>query len=250
MIDYILTRWTFPSIGEWLIVLPAGTAVGALCGWLVGRAKVRWRIPVGYSRKIFHFVIFSLAGLTGLAGGFTATQVFGASLAIVVFYALWRGERSYLFRAVARPSDAPHQKYYILVPFLMTALGGVMGNILFGRAALIGYITTGWGDAVGEPVGTRWGRHRYPVPTLTGIRVTRSLEGSLGVFLASLLGTIAVLSLGFDLSTAETLTTAFVAAVVTTVVEALTFHSLDNLTIQLLSTAAAVYTVKYLGAAL
>jgi hypothetical protein len=30
----------------------------------------------------------------------------------------------------------------------MTALGGMVGNIFFGPCAMIGYITTGWGDAV------------------------------------------------------------------------------------------------------
>jgi phytol kinase len=248
MIEFILERWTFPSLGEWLIILPAGIFFGGLCGWLVGLAKVRWDIPVGYSRKIFHFIIFSVAGLTGMAGGFTATQVFGAALGLVVLFAVLRGEKSYLFRAVARPSDTPHQKYYILVPFLMTALGGMTGNILFGRAAVIGYIATGWGDAVGEPVGTRWGRHKYPVPTLTGIRSYRSLEGSLGVFLASLLGTIVVLSLGFPLGMFDTLLAALAIAAVTTLVEAVTFHSLDNLTIQILSTGTAVLMMRVLGA--
>jgi phytol kinase len=247
MIEFILERWTFPSLREWFVILPMGTIIGALCGSLVGRAKVRWNIPVGYSRKIFHFIIFSLAGLTGLVGGFTATQVFGASLGLVVFFAVWRGEKSYLYRAVARPSDAPHQKYYILAPFLMTALGGIAGNLLFGRAAVIGYITTGWGDAVGEPIGTRWGRHKYPVPTLTGIRSYRSLEGSLGVFLASLLGTVVVLSIGFHLGLVDTLLTALATAVVTTFVEAITFHSMDNLTIQILSTGTAVALMKFIG---
>ncbi|MCJ7680722.1 MAG: hypothetical protein MUP70_08355 [Candidatus Aminicenantes bacterium] len=246
MIEFILDRWTFPSLREWLFILPAGVFIGTLCGWLVGRAKVRWDIPVGYSRKIFHFIIFTLAGLTGLAGGFTATQVFGTSLGLVVFVAVLRGEKSFLFRAVARPSDAPHQKYYILVPFLMTALGGLAGNILFGRAAVIGYITTGWGDAMGEPVGTRWGRHKYPVPTLTGIRAYRSLEGSLGVFLASLIGTVTVLALGFRLAVPDLLLTALLTAAVTTVVEAVTFHSLDNLTIQILSTGTAVLMMRLL----
>jgi len=247
MIEFILARWTFPSLREWLFILPAGTFLGALCGWLVGRAKVHWDIPVGYSRKIFHFFIFSLAGLTGLAGGFTATQVFGASLGLVVFYAVWRGEHSFLFHALARPSDKPHQKYYILVPFLMTALGGIVSNILFGPAAVIGYITTGWGDAVGEPVGTRWGRHKYPVLTLTGIRSYRSLEGSLGVFLASLLGTAGLLSLGFRLEPGIFLPAALLTAAVTTLVEAVSFHSLDNLTIQILSTGAAVMIIRFLG---
>lgn len=247
MIEYLLERLPLPGLQEWACILLPGIIVGALFGWLVGRAKVRWNIPVGYSRKMFHFIIFSLAGLTGLFGGFTATQVFGASMGIVVLFSVLRGEKSYLFRAVARPADSPHQKYYIVVPFLMTALGGLAANMLFGRAAVIGYITTGWGDAVGEPVGTRWGNHRYRVPTLTGIRAFRSLEGSLGVFCASLLGTVLVLSLGFRVGAVDAAVTSLATAAVTAAVEAFTFHSLDNLTIQLFSTGTAVLTAGLLG---
>jgi phytol kinase len=58
----------------------------------------------------------------------------------------------------------------------MTAAGGMISNILFGKLAVVGYVVTGWGDAVGEPVGTRWGNHRYRVPTLTGIKCHRSLD--------------------------------------------------------------------------
>jgi hypothetical protein len=41
--------------------------------------------------------------------------------------------------------------------------------------ALVGYLVTGWGDAVGEPVGVWIGRHRFRVLSLTGIPSERPI---------------------------------------------------------------------------
>jgi phytol kinase len=217
---------------------------GRLCGWL--RDARCWR--VGYTRKLFHFAIFTLAAVVGLAGGFGAVQAFGGAVAVVVLHAVGRAERSPLFRALARPEDAPHQRFYVLVPLFMTAAGGLSSNVLFGGCALVGYAVTGWGDAVGEPVGTRWGRHRYRVPTLTRVTCTRSLEGSAAVFLASSLAAAAALWVGdFELGGAALLTCALLVAVLCTLVEAVTFHSLDNLTIQLAASGSTWLLLAQLG---
>ena len=88
-------------------------------------------------------------------------------------------QRIKLARELAR--KATGRTLFILVPMLMTALGGVVSNVLFPGWAFVGYMVCGWGDAAGEPVGTRWGRHRYAVPSMAGIPATRSLEGSAAV---------------------------------------------------------------------
>lgn len=247
MLETIKNLWTFPSIEEWLIFFPAGLIVGSCFGWLIGHLKDRFTLKAGYSRKMFHFVIFTLAAIVGLTAGFQAVQAFGVAIGLVVMWAVIKGEKNPLFRAVARPTDAPHEKYYIVIPFLMTAAGGMLSNILFGQLAVVGYAVTGWGDAVGEPVGTRWGNHRYRVPTLTGIKCYRSLEGSSAVFIASLAGTFIVLFSGFHLPANTSLIVALSVALVATAVEAITFHSLDNLTLQVAAAATALYTLKVLG---
>jgi phytol kinase len=196
---------------------------------------------------MFHFVIFTIAAVIGLKAGFQAVQVFGIAVGLVVIWAVIRGEKNPLFRAVARPTDAPYEKYYIVIPFLMTAAGGMFSNILFGKLAVVGYAVTGWGDAVGEPVGTRWGKHRYRIPTLTGIKCYRSLEGSIAVFIASLIGAFIILYFGFHLPLSLGFIAALCVSVVATLVEAITFHSLDNLTLQVASTGTALYILKLLG---
>jgi phytol kinase len=85
----------------------------------------------------------------------------------------------------------------------------------------------GLADGVAEPVGVRWGRHKYRVPSLTdGAAVYRSVEGSAAVFATTflvMLVTRSPASVGLSL---------LVAAVVTAA-EAVSPHGLDNLSIPL-----------------
>jgi len=173
-------------------------------------------------------------------------QVFGTGVGIIVGYAVLRGYKSMLFNAVARPGDKPYEKFYVIIPFLMTAMGGMISNIAFGKYAIIGYITTGWGDAIGEPAGTRWGKHKYRVPTFTGIRSYRSLEGSIAVLAASFAGCILISLFGFHISVPEIIYISLITAIAAMIVEAVTFHSLDNLTIQVVTSGIFYLYLKYL----
>jgi phytol kinase len=247
MIEFITNLWTLPTVNDWIIFFPSGILLGSVFGWITGYLKDKYSLKAGYSRKMFHFIIFTLATIVGLTAGFQAVQVFGVAIGTVVMRAVLQGKKNPLFRAVARPTDAPFEKYYIVVPLLMTAAGGMLSNILFGQLAVVGYAVTGWGDAVGEPAGTRWGKHRYRVPTLTGIQCYRSLEGSTAVFIASLTGAFGVLVFGFQLPVNTSLLVALYVAVISTLVEAITFHSLDNLTLQVVATATAFYGLKLSG---
>ncbi|GAG75160.1 unnamed protein product, partial [marine sediment metagenome] len=64
---------------------------------------------------------------------------------------------------MAREKDFPRRGYFVIVPYLTTAMGGIVSNLLFGSSAIMGYIMCGAGDAVAEPVGVRFGKHRYKV---------------------------------------------------------------------------------------
>jgi phytol kinase len=114
----------------------------------------------------------------------------------------------------------------------------LISNLFFLRYAFVGYLVCGWGDAVGEPVGTRWGRRRYRAPSLAGVPATRSLEGSTAVFAA---GTIAaflgLLAGGFPPGAALGIAAASGAA--GTVTEAISTHGMDNLTVQVVAAGVA-----------
>jgi phytol kinase len=133
---------------------------------------------------------------------------------------------------MAREQDSPHRSFYIIVPFLSTAIAGVTDNILFGQVALVGYLVAGWGDAVGEPIGVRFGKHKYRVPSYKGIVCYRSIEGSLAIYLVSTLAAFVVLFCAIKNSIAVSITGAIVAGLVTALVEAYSPHGMDNFTTQ------------------
>lgn len=200
----------------------------SLAGWL--RNARKW--PAPYTRKVFHFSIFTMASIVNFAGGLQAVALFGTVVATAVLYAVLRSDGFPFYEAMARPTDAPHKSFFIIVPLLTTAAGGILSNIFFGGFAAIGYLVGGWGDAVGEPVGSRWGRHRFRVPSLLGVKATRSIEGSSAVFIVSALAAYLGLAAA-GLPHAQALRTAIACAAAGTAVEAVSTHGLDNLTMQL-----------------
>jgi phytol kinase len=210
-------------------------AGGIFSGWLHSKKKVQ----TPYTRKVFHFYIFTMAGVLHLALGLPAVVVFGSCVSLCVLYAVYRGKGYPFYEAMARPSDEPHRSFFILIPMVTTLMGGVLSNILFPAYAYVGYFVGGWGDAVAEPVGTRWGKHRYKVPSLLGVPATRSLEGSLSVFLAGT--TIAILALhAGGVSFIQALWVGCACGLAGTLVEAISSHGLDNLTIQVAAAGMAV----------
>jgi phytol kinase len=213
-------------------------AVGA--GWLAGYLRVTMGMRTPYTRKVFHFVIFTLASVVQLTRGLPAVMLFGTVVAAVVLHAVVRGAGYPLYEAMARPSDAPHRSLFVLVPLATTALGGVLANVFFGPTAYVGYLVGGWGDAVGEPVGTAWGRHRYSVPSLAGVPATRSFEGSAAVLLMGALAASAGLSVA-GVPPVHAVAVGLCCGAAGAAVEAVSHHGTDNLTIQLAAAGTAYF---------
>lgn len=207
-------------------------------GRLAGRLRSDRQIPVPYTRKLFHIGIFSIAAGVHLARGAPAVVVYGATIALIVLYAVWRGDGHPLYEALARPTDSPHRALFVIVPLITTAVGGLAVNLVLPRFAAVGYLVAGWGDAAGEPVGTRWGRHRYRVPSMFGVPASRSVEGSAAVFTAGTLAALPALA-GAGLEPAMAIGAAIAAGLAGAIVEAVSTHGLDNLTVQLAAAGAA-----------
>ena len=206
--------------------------------WLVSYLRCKKNVAAPYTRKIFHFFIFTMAGALQVFIGLPGVVIFGSIVSIAVLWAIYRGDDFPFYEAMARPSDRPQRTLFILVPFLTTALGGIFGNIFFPRVAYVGYLVCGWGDALGEPVGTRWGKHRYRVPSLAGVPATRSLEGSTAVLLG---GCVAAFAGLYFAGTAMPLAlyVAVAAGLAGAIAEAFSTHGLDNLTVQLAAAGVA-----------
>jgi phytol kinase len=230
-----------PDPATWLTVAPTGLliALGAagLVAWLHARRGVR----TTDTRKIFHVIIITAAAGVHLVWGPSGVVVYGTVVTVGVLYAVARGRGFPFHDALARPAEASHGSLYVLVPLVTTALGGVLTIVLFPSWAHVGYLAVAWGDAAGELVGTRWGRHRYRVPSLGG-SATRSLEGSAAVAVATTLAAfIAIVVVGVPVASA--FTAALIIGVACAIVEAVSHHGVDNLTLQVAAAGLAAWLV-------
>jgi len=216
-------------------------AVGLLAAFGMGAAAAGLRrrgTKVPYTRKVFHFGIFTLAGAVHALGGLPATNAYGAAVALVVLAAVARGDGDPLYEALARETDRPRRTLFIVVPLLTTAVGGLASALLVGRYAAVGYLVAGWGDAVGEPVGTRWGRHPYRVPSFGGVSARRTWEGTAAVFAVAVgAAFLGLLETSVPLERAAVVALAVAAA--STAAEAVSHHGTDNLTVQLAASLVA-----------
>jgi phytol kinase len=231
-----------PDATTVLVVLPLAAAYVAAAATFSAWLRVRRDVATPYTRKIFHFLTISMTMLVQLLWGLGGVVVFAAVIASVVLFAVARGSGFGFYEALARPSDAPHRTLFIMVPLATTALGGILANVLFPAWAHVGYMVVAWGDAVGEPVGTRWGRHRYRVPSLAGVAATRSLEGSTAVLLAAAAAAVVTL-LATGIALPQALGAGAVIGLAAAAVEAISNHGLDNLTLQLAGAGVAYFVL-------
>jgi phytol kinase len=229
---WITLREAVTGMLHLLWLLPIFIFYAGAAAMLAARLKIRPGWLVGYTRKSFHFLIFTGAAAVQMLFGFPGVLLFGCIVSLCVLLASIRGNRSGFYKAIAREKDIPHQTFFILIPLISTALGGVVSNLLFGEYAVFGYWAAGWGDAAAEPVGTKWGKHVYRVPSLYGVPASRSLEGSLSVFLV---GTAVCLLYGLVLGSEmpALMLQAGLCGMAGALVEAFSNHGLDNLTVQI-----------------
>ncbi len=225
---------TIPDRATVLVVVPFALIVGTLSGAAVAILRSRG-VRVAYTRKLFHFAIFTAAALVHAVWALPGTIVFGTVVALIVVRAVAAGDGYPLYEAMARDRDRPHRTLFILVPLVTTAVGGLASALLAGPYAAVGYLAAGWGDAVGEPVGARWGRHSYRVPSLAGVPAFRTWEGTAAVFAVASVGSaLALGSIGGAPWWGGLLCGAVAAAV-----EGVSNHGVDNLTVQLVPSILA-----------
>jgi len=208
--------------------LGLGTALG--CGAACGQLKLRLGWPTAYTRKLFHLAIFTLAAFVQLSLGLPELDAFAIGVSAAVLLAVARGAGNPFYEALARESDAPRRSFFVLVPLLTTAAGGLLAALTAGDAAGVGVLVAGWADAAGEPAGRRFGRHPYRVPGLRGVPSVRTLEGSAAVALVAWLTASLALAYAFGVGPQHALAGGLAIALVTALVEAVSPHGLDNLT--------------------
>jgi phytol kinase len=227
-----LPSWKAVAVGG-----PLGLAWSFAALWFAGTLQ-RNGTRTGYTRKVFHFLIFGTVAVLQWRAGTPAVCLFGTMCTVAVFAAVWRGRGSLLYEALARPQDEPRRTYFILVPYFTTLVGGLVSNIAFGTIAVAGYLVTGLGDAIGEPVGTMCGKHHYRVRSLSSVPATRSLEGSAAVFIMSVVALLLAAAVSPDITLGGFgFPKVLAIAAACTLAEAGSPHGWDNATMQIVPTA-------------
>ena len=206
-----------------------------LSGLLVQHKDVK----VNYTRKIDHFALFfipafidlmiptekSLMGLyigSIIAVGFTVIYIHPIRSRISLI--------NTMFLSFDRPEDRPYTiwwlftqlavGYAVLIPMIILFYAnGLQGLILI--PILIGTI----GDGLAEPVGVRFGKHKYKTYAFFSRRkYTRSLEGSACIFFASI---IIVIAFHSQFSSTQFIVALLSIPIVMTLAEAFAPHTWD-----------------------
>ncbi len=169
-----------------------------LCGLLVQHYSIR----VNYTRKIMHFSLFFLPQFLLSYFPYQSTIFTGivnailTMLVLALFIKPIRNTISIIntmFVSIDRPEDRPYTllwlstqflaSYLVLMPLIYYLNQHQLRELLY-----IPILIIGLGDGLAEPVGVRFGRHQYKTRALfSSRRYTRSIEGSLCVFIVSLL---------------------------------------------------------------
>ena len=225
----------------WLPILEAIRLVSLFAIQCVTSQLVKQgKLKVNYSRKIIHFSqLLSTLVINRTFFNYSLEYfIISGSLSFaesLIFIAPIRNRIrfiGFLFLSYDRPEDRPHT-----VRLATTQIIG-MNIALIGVAYLYGFsglpldllalplVITAFGDGLAEPIGIRFGRHKYRTKELFGNRIyTRSYEGSAMIFLT----TIVVLSSSCHLFSLSALICLFaILPLLMTVTEAQSPHTWDN----------------------
>jgi dolichol kinase len=188
----------------------------SLIGFLGGLVVVYKNVKVNYTRKIQHLFAYLLPLLfhSFLPKPSTDSGLYKPVISafwgywfvllafLVVIYPVRTRLRfvSIMFSCLDRPEDRPHTLKWIVTQvvlgyIIIQGFGVFCQYMGFVDAQALNYIfvlTTGVGDGLAEPVGIRFGKHKYKTRALCSSRkFTRSLEGSACVFIVCLICCVA-----------------------------------------------------------
>ncbi|MBA4030608.1 MAG: hypothetical protein C0478_06915 [Planctomyces sp.] len=215
-----------------------------IMGWIVTGQLHRVRqLRIGDSRKLNHVAV-----LVGGAAWFwtdnPANDRLNAFIAAGVLFSILmlacrfprRRFSRVLLQGYVRMEDWPHPHGHLWVSWMASIVGLVIVELVFGSTEItrMSAIVLGIADALGEPIGSRFGRHRFQVADLLSSTIRhRSWEGSLAVCVGATLSIAWLLPISMGLPL--TLVVACLMGVLIAGVEAWSPHGLDNLTIPLVT---------------
>jgi len=169
------------------------------CNGLLVKYK---NVKVNYTRKINHFILVLVPIYFNRGFAFQEEYflyTIGASLAVLkfIFYIKPIRDRiaiiNTMFKSFDRPEDRPNTLLWLSTQMATAYMVLIPMTILFNHYNIqhliyIPILIWGIGDGLAEPVGIKFGKHKYNVSALfNGKKYYRTLEGSMCVFLTGLL---------------------------------------------------------------
>jgi len=207
---------------DWLALAVSYVFVFAAIGIAEGMRK--WQgYSTDFTRKFIHITVGMWSVGTVLLFDRWYMAIIPPASFIIINYLSYRQET---FKAMETGEKGNLGTVYFPLSFVLTVL-------LFWKQphlVVASLMPMTWGDAMAAVLGVRCGQFRY---TLWGS--TRSLEGSVSMFLFAFIATFLALWLFPPLGLGISLLYALIVSVVTTLVEAVTPWHLDNLTVPLVS---------------
>lgn len=222
-------------------------------GIITGIISIKSGINVGYTRKTLHFCSFFLPfGINKLfptQGNIFVTLIKFWCVLIVYLLASKMIRRKFwisaiIFRSIDRPEDRPYTLSWMVSQFVASSIVlGLFsylwiyfedmkdGDNNFEDLSLIVVLINGLGDGLAEPVGIKFGKHKYKTRALYydgkfwNGEFTRSYEGSSVVFLVSMMS----LGIFYYIFTIWQLVIAFIfIPIIMTLTEAYSPRTWDN----------------------
>lgn len=165
----------------------------------------------GDTRKLFHITGFIAFTVFLAFASFDAIIILILSGIVSIAIAIFGGEEFLWFKGIGRNSDRGEKQTYVILPLLCSGLWLILALFIFSKEiAIIATLCVALGDALAEPVGIRFGKHKYNVKAIKGSSSQKSIEGSLAVFvvctiiiLIFTLNPVLAISLGAILSIVE-----------------------------------------------
>ena len=213
-----------------------------LIAYLSGLLVKYKNVKVNYTRKIDQLFLFFIPAFVDYfltnnnpgASFLIINQTLFMLITLIIFIKPVRDKVSIIataFSSFDRPEDRPHTLlwfasqgiigYVVLVPIVAVFNHYRMINMLS-----ITILITVFGDGLAEPIGTRFGKHKYTTYSIfPRKKYVRSLEGSLTVFIT---GIIVICIFKHSFNNTQFLMALATIPIAMTLTEAFSPHTLDN----------------------
>lgn len=215
--------------------------------YLTGLLVVKKWVKVNYTRKINHFALLIVPFLMGMI--VQTNNSLGTSLADYFMQFVWllsgllffvlfikpvREKVSVCntaFLSIDRPEDRPYTLKWMVTQTAANFIAAIpisfyLGMINKPELIFILILINGIWDGLAEPIGIKFWKHKYKTFALfTNKKYERSIEGSLTVFIVSLM---VILLFASSFSTLQLIITLLTLPIIMTITEAKAPHTWDN----------------------